>query len=143
MMNPTTQLSTMVSTFAAFFVMLSPIALVVGLLRLADRNANRRNERYARQIELTDAIHREFGAIVAPNVHRRRGGGWLISVAVPLAHRGAIPAILRITDERFGVDARGDRAPYEVVLTTPEWDIRSEVRPAGRPMARPASRLAA
>jgi hypothetical protein len=142
-MNSTTQLSTVLPTLGLLFTALVPFAIIIGLLRLADRVAERRNARYARQIELTDAIHREFGAIVAPNVHRRRGGGWLISIAVPLAHRGAIPAILRITDERFGAGARDGHAPYELVLTTPEADVQPEARHTGPPAAQTPSRLAA
>jgi hypothetical protein len=142
-MNSTTQLSTVLSTLGLLFAALVPFATIIGLLRLADRIAERRNARYARQIELTDAIHREFGAIVAPNVCRRRGGGWLISIAVPLAHRGAIPAILRITDERFGADSRDGRAPYEVVLTRPEVDVQPEARHTGPTAAQRPSRLAA
>jgi hypothetical protein len=142
-MNATTQLPTVLPTLGLVLVALMPFAIIIGLLRLADRIAERRDARYARQIELTDAIHREFGAIVAPNVRRRRGGGWLISVAVPLAHRGAIPAILRITDEQFGAHAREGHASYEVVLTRPELDAQPEARHAGPASAQRPSRLAA
>jgi hypothetical protein len=141
-MDMTTHLSTMVTALCRIAVVLAPFAVIVGLLRLADRTAARRDARYARQIELTDAIHRELGAIVAPTVRRRRGGGWLISMAVPLDPPGIIATVLRITDERFGAEARSGRAPYEVVLTRPVTDTRPTANHSARPIE-PAARLAA
>ena len=141
-MDMTTQLSSMATAFLGIAVVLMPFAAIAGLLRLVDRIGQRRDARYARQIELTDAIHRELGAIVAPTVRRRRGGGWLISMAAPLDPPGAIPTILRITDERFGADARSDRAPYEVVLTRPATNMRHGAGRTERPAVETA-RLAA
>jgi hypothetical protein len=141
-MDMMTHLSTMVTALPGIAVVLAPFAVIVGLLRLADRTAERRDARYARQIELTDAIHRELGAIVAPTVRRRRGGGWLISLAVPLDPPGTIATVLRITDERFGAESRSGRAPYEVVLTRPVMDTPPAASHRARPIEPPA-RLAA
>ena len=58
-----------------------PIVAVVGLLKLVDALHARRARVIARQIEVTDAIHREFGAIVAPIVTRARGG-WRVTLAL-------------------------------------------------------------
>jgi hypothetical protein len=58
-----------------------PIVAVVGLLKLSDALQARRARVIARQIEVTDAIHREFGAIVAPIVTRARGG-WRVTMAL-------------------------------------------------------------
>ena len=58
-----------------------PIVAVVGLLKLVDALHARRARVIARQIEVTDAIHREFGAIVAPVVSRARGG-WRVTLAL-------------------------------------------------------------
>ena len=71
-MDMTTQLSAMVATLFTIAVGLAPFAAIFGMLRLVDRIGQRREARYARQIELTDAIHRELGAIVAPIVRRGR-----------------------------------------------------------------------
>jgi len=142
-MDMTTHLSTMTTALLGLAVVLTPFAVIVGLLRLADRMAGRRDARFARQIELTDAIHRELGAIVAPTVRRRRGGGWLISMAVPFDPPGAIATVLRITDERFGAEARSGRAPYDVVLTRPVMDTRPTSNRSERPAVEPAARLAA
>ena len=58
-----------------------PIVAVVGLLKVIDALQARRGRVIARQIEVTDAIHREFGAIVAPVVARARGG-WRVTLAM-------------------------------------------------------------
>jgi hypothetical protein len=142
-MDMTTQLSTVMPTLFGIAVVLTPFAVIVGLLRLADRVTERRDARYARQIELTDAIHRELGAIVAPTVHRRRGGGWLISMAVPFDPPGTIATVLRITDERFGADARSGRAPYEVVLTLPAPGTQPITDRSNARTVEPPARLAA
>lgn len=142
-MKMTAQLSTTATTLLGIAIVLGPFAAILGLLRLADRITERRDARYARQIALTDAIHRELGPIVAPTVSRRRGGGWLIRVTVPFDAPEVIATILRITDERFGAGAGSGRPPYEVVLT--RMAIRA--RPAaGRPErlpVEPPARLAA
>src|SRR5262245_2807677 len=76
-----------------------PIGVVIGLLRVADRIQRKHEERLARQIELTNAIHREMGAAAAPTVERRRGGGWLVRMRVPLDRPAVVAAILRVTHQ--------------------------------------------
>jgi hypothetical protein len=90
--------------------------VVLALLRLADFVSTRREASHARQIALTDAIHRELGAVAAPVVSRRSGGGWLVSMAVPLDRPGTTAAIVRITERMFAPDSGGvDR--LRIVLT--------------------------
>ena len=74
-------------------IVVTPFLVVFALLRLADAVSARNEARYARQIALTDAIHRELGAVAAPVVSRRPGGGWLVSMAVPLDRPGTTAAI--------------------------------------------------
>lgn len=116
-MNATAHFQGMVGTLVGIGMVLAPLAVVVGLLRRADRVAQRREVRCARQIALTDAIHRELGVVVAPTVRRRRGGGWLVSITVPLDRPATVARILHITERLFGADHRSGRAPYEIVLT--------------------------
>ena len=142
-MDMTTQVSTMVATLFTIAVGLAPFAAIFGMLRLVDRIGQRREARYARQIELTDAIHGELGAIVAPTVTRRRGGGWLISMAAPLDAPGTIATILRIIDERFGAKAPSGRAPYAVVFMRRVTDTRPAARGTERPAVETPVRLAA
>ena len=95
-------------------IALTPFLVVVALLRLADFVSARREARLARQIALTNAIHRELGAVAAPVVSRGPGGGWLVSMAVPLDRPGTTAAIVRITERMF---ARDGVDPLRILLT--------------------------
>src|SRR5262245_33203863 len=88
-------MSTMV---AAILVALIPPVAIAMLLRLAERIQQKRDEGIARQIEVTDAIHRELGAIVAPTVERRRGGGWVVRMTVPFDRPELVATRLTVTD---------------------------------------------
>ena len=96
-------------------IALTPFLVVIALLRLAESVSVRRDARNARQIALTDAIHRELGAVAAPMVSRRPGGGWLVSMAVPLDRPGTTAAIVRITERMFARDGGVD--PLRILLT--------------------------
>jgi len=63
----------MIALLGALVVLGLPVAGLVVLLKVVDVLQRRRATTVARQIEVTDAIHREFGAIVAPTVRRARG----------------------------------------------------------------------
>ncbi|HYB40671.1 MAG TPA: hypothetical protein VEL75_02815 [Candidatus Methylomirabilis sp.] len=95
----------------------TPLLVVVGLLCLADRRQERRDQRYARQIELTDAIHRELGAVAAPTLERGRAGVWLVHLALPLERPALVGDVLGIVDQTFlRFDARR-RVPFRVVIS--------------------------
>jgi hypothetical protein len=105
----------MTTALLAIAVAAIPLGIVVGLLRLAERFQRRRDAGHARQIELTDAIHREMGAAAAPTVERRRGGGWLVCMRVPLDRPAVVAAILRVTNQVFASSDTGDTV--QIVLT--------------------------
>ena len=95
------------------------VTLVLGLigwLWLAERARARRNARHARQIALTDAIHRELGAVAAPLVTRRRGE-WLVSMRVPLDRPTTVAAILSVTEREFAPAGGAGVGPYQIALT--------------------------
>ena len=96
-------------------IALTPFLVVIALLRLADFVSARREASLGRQIALTNAIHRELGAVAAPVVSRRPGGGWLVSMAVPLDRPGTTAAIVRITERMFARDSGVD--PLRILLT--------------------------
>ena len=98
-------------------IALAPFVVVIALLRFADSVSARSEARHARQIALTDAIHRELGAVAAPVVSRRPGGGWLVRMAVPLDRPGTTAAIVRITERMFARD--GDGVDPLCILLTP------------------------
>ncbi len=136
----------MTTELLAIAVAATPLVVVVGLLRLMDRLQRRRDARYARQIELTDAIHREMGAVAAPMVERRRGGGWLVRMMVPLDRPAVVAAILRVTDEVFASSDSGGR--LQIVLVPRPWSPATAAGPLRsarqhRPVQSGASMIAA
>lgn len=106
----------MTTGFVTVAVAAIPLVVIAGLLRLMDRLQRRREARYARQIELTDAIHREMGAVAAPTVERRRGGGWVVRMRVPLDRPAVVAALLGVTDQVFSSSGAGDT--LQIVLTS-------------------------
>jgi len=114
---------------------LMPFVAIVGLLRLVDRIGWRREAERARQIELTDAIHGELGAAAAPWVRRRFGGGWVVTMKVPLDRPGTVAALLRITHRLFASTGEAGAKPVRIVLTPdapPLLTSAGPSRPAGR-----------
>ncbi len=94
---------------------LTPFLAIWAVLTLVNRIARRRDACVARQIALTDAIHRELGAAAAPVVWRR-SREWIVSVRVPLQREGMVGAITRITHDVFRRLDRQDPPRLRVVL---------------------------
>jgi hypothetical protein len=113
------------TTLLAIAISMSPLLGLAGFLWIAERMRQKRDERYARQIALTDAIHRELGAVAAPTMRRRRGGRWLVTMMVPVDRPAIVAAILRITDEMFASRDDSVMESYEVVLTPRPINPRS------------------
>jgi hypothetical protein len=90
-------------------VLAPPVLALVSLVLLMDRVQRRRDEVVARQIEVTDAIHRELGAIVAPTVRRTRGS-WRVVLPMDARH----PAAARVIELAARAFPAG--APVEVTL---------------------------
>ncbi len=86
---------------AGIALAVAPFLGVVVLLWNSERIRRRRLACVARQIAVTDAIHRELGAAAAPVVERSWRGLWTVGVAVPLDHEGTVGAIARIAHEVF------------------------------------------
>ena len=103
-----------------------PFLAVWALLDLRRRVERRRDERIGRQIALTDAIHRELGAVAAPEVWRDRAREWVVSVRLPLHREAMVGAITRIAHELFRRLDREDPPRLRVLLIPPE------VRPCER-----------
>ena len=100
-----------------------PVAILVLALMLVDVVQRRRTEVITRQIEVTDAIHREFGAVVAPIV-QRVGRGWRVTLPMDARH----PGMARMVD--LAAQTLAPTAPMiEVVVVTPSVAVRRRVRP--------------
>ncbi len=121
-------------TEIAIMIALVPFLAVWGLLVLSSRVTNARSARVARQIQLTDAIHRELGAVAAPEVQRSWTGGWTVSVRLPLQREGLVGAISRITHDLFRRLDRQETPRVRLVL------IPQEIRPLRQPVTLGSSR---
>jgi hypothetical protein len=117
-------------------IVLLPFLAVWGLLALAGLRERRRQARVFRQIALTDAIHREMGAVAAPEVHRTWSGEWVVSVRVALSREATVGSIARIADDLFRRLDRQEPPRLRVVL------IPRDVRPVRRIRATDPSRPA-
>jgi hypothetical protein len=112
----------MTALVAMFALAAIPFAVVSALLRLAERLQDRRDFQRYQQIRLTDAIHWELGAVAAPVVSRRPGGGWRVSMAVPIERPAEVAALLRVTARHFATEQAAER--LEIVLRPDTFDVR-------------------
>jgi len=99
-----------------------PFVAVSALLKLAERLQDRRDLQRDQQIMLTDAIHWELGAVTAPVVSRRPGGGWRVSMAVPIDRPAVVAALLRVTARHFAEEKAAER--LEIVLRPDTFGVR-------------------
>lgn len=110
------------------------VAALVALLKLVDALERRRAAVVMRQIAVTDAIHREFGAIVAPTVRRARHG-W--RVVLPLdVRRPEAARVVELAALTLGADAA-----VEVAVVAPWAPARP--RPTAQNKERMASAMSA
>ena len=117
-----------------------PIVGLLAMLKIADAWQRRRAVVVARQIAVTDAIHREVGAVVAPTVRRtRRGwrlhGGWRVTLPMDPRH----PSAARVVE--LAGTTLGPRDAVEVVLVAP-W-VAAPPRRAAQNKERIASAMSA
>ena len=121
----------MLPVITAVLAALVPFAAVMGLLWLAGRVQRRRERARERQIALTDALHGELGAVVAPTVERRLGGGWRVSMTAPFDRPATVAAVVAVTRRFFARQDDAGARPLELVLR--------EAMPAARSLGRPVS----
>ncbi len=126
----------MLDMLGAIVVGVAPVWALIALLLLADVRCRRRREVVERQIALTDAIHRELGAVVAPVVRRWGRGAWRVFIAVPLERPRVVERVLEIVHRTL------QPFRYAIVLTPqPEAiapsgpDTGRRPRPVERPVA--------
>src|SRR5258708_14848415 len=105
-------------TETTIMIALIPFLAIWGLLRLARAVEQRRDDRVARQIALTDAIHRELGAAAAPNVRRTWSGEWVVSMRLALTRETPFGTLPRITNDLLPRLNRPDSSTLHDVLIT-------------------------
>ena len=101
----------MLDVLGLAIVVLGPPALIVTLLVLSTHVQRARADVVARQIAVTDAIHRELGAVVAP-VMRRGWRAWELRMAMPLERPNLVAPVLAVAHHAL---AHYDR-PVRIVL---------------------------
>src|SRR5256886_9985755 len=92
----------MTALLGVLVVVVLPVGALIALLKAVDLIQHRRAAVVARQIEVTDAIHREFGAIVAPTV-RRAHRGWRVVLPMHPGHPDAA-RLVELAALPFGPD---------------------------------------
>lgn len=102
-----------------------PLAALVLALTIVDIAQRRRADVIARQIAVTDAIHAEFGAVVAPVV-RRASGGWRVTLPMDARH----PGIARIME--LATCTLGPTATVEVAVVAPWIAVPRRAAPQNR-----------
>jgi hypothetical protein len=100
----------------ALLVVTLPFVVLVGVFALVGRWERRRAARVRLQILVTDAIHRELGAVAAPEVERRRPGGWRVRMQVPAGRPALVGPLVQTTTRAL----EGDHVErFEIVLLAP------------------------
>ena len=105
----------MMTTVLMVLIATSPIWFVVGLLWVAELRAPARARRVALQIQVTDAVHRELGAVAAPEVTVRPGGGWRVRLRLP-GRPALIGPLVQIVERTM---THASPRPFEIVLLPP------------------------
>jgi hypothetical protein len=110
-------------------VVLLPVAFVVALLKIVTWRQQWRLAEIARQIAVTDAIHAELGAVVAPTV-RRLWNGWRLAIPVPFDDLGTVTRVVESASRAFDAAERPTPGRFELVLSPQERPIRHPARAA-------------
>ncbi len=88
-----------------------PVLAVILLFAIVERVRRARRDAVEHQVAVTDAVHSELGALVAPTVTRGRSGAWQVQIAVPFEHPVVVERVVAICHATLaGRDpARADR----------------------------------
>ena len=121
----------MTTLVAVLVIVAIPFLAVSALLKFVERRQDRRDLQRDQQIMLTDAIHWELGAVAAPVVSRRPGGGWRVSMAVPLDRPAVVATLLRVTAHHFAAEKAAER--LEIVLRPDTFGVRPQSQGLGAP----------
>jgi hypothetical protein len=110
----------MLTLVAVVILVALPAVALAALLALITRVQRSRTRVIEQQIALTDAIHAELGAVVAPVVVKPIFGPWRVMFAVPFGRPALVEQLIVITSR---VLASVSPAGIRIVLT-PRPDVR-------------------
>ncbi len=114
----------MLTLLGVLAVVSLPVATVVGLLLLTARVERARARRTAWQVAVTNAIHREMGAVVAPTVTKRLGRACQLVLRVPFERPALVGRVLAIA-RRALVAFAGPAADRVQIVLLPQCEIVS------------------
>ncbi|MGH6720230.1 MAG: hypothetical protein ACREER_13025 [Alphaproteobacteria bacterium] len=131
------------SAAGALVATLFPLVVLFVVFRLVESARAVRWDATLRQIALTDAIHRDLGAVVAPTVTRGLFGRWRVRVAVPFEQPALVGRVLEIAHDTAARYATVGGRAWEFVLVAqapaPTWR-RYRCAFDGRPRLVPGTR---
>ena len=104
------------SGLTAWLAAFVPLVILLAMFRFVERRRRIRMDAIERQIAMTDAIHRELGAVVAPTVIRTPLGGWRVLVSVPFERPAVISRVLEIARDTVAPAATLGGRAWEIVL---------------------------
>ena len=111
----------MLTLLVAATVVVLPFVAVVALLLVLGRLQRGREARVAQQIAVTEAIHRELGAVVAPSMSKRPWGPPRLVIPMPLERPHVVAAVLAIAHRVLrGWDGVSAQRIQIVVVPQPE-----------------------
>ena len=102
---------------------LFPATLLTVVLLLSTWRARTRLLAVARQIAVTDAIHRELGAVVSPVVRHRLWGRWQVIIPVPFDDLDTVTRVVRTAYGAFDAPERKKPGRFEIVLSPQERPV--------------------
>ena len=97
-------------------VLLTPVVVVVALLMIAEARQRARLRVIERQIMLTDAVHAELGAVVAPFVEKRAFRPWRVIFPMSPSARPEVGRLVGIANRVMGAELRAP-AGLHIVFT--------------------------
>ena len=96
----------MPTVVAVLVVLLGSFVVIVAPLLLVEELQRRRARVIARQIRLTDAIHAELGALVAPVVEKHVFRPWRVIFPLSDGRTAEVGRLIAIADRVIGAELR-------------------------------------
>ena len=119
----------MLTLLVAVVVVAVPFLGVIGLLLFVARWQRGREALVAQQIAVTEAIHRELGAVVAPSMTKPAWGAPRLVIPVPLERPNLVAAVLGIV-HRVLREWEGGAATTTQIVVIPQAETAPTLRRA-------------
>ena len=108
----------MLTVLGLLIVLLVPVSVIVALSMLIEARQRARTHVLGCQIALTDAVHAELGAVVAPVVEKRILRPWRVIFAMPSMRGGDVSRLVSITDRVLAAELAAPN-DLHIVFTRP------------------------